>query len=477
MRRFGIFLSTEKYQDYPDTPHCHADSDSLKNALVEKCDYPLENMLQIKLSPGCGKGPAEILQEINILLDRSDDGDSILFFYAGHGEVINQKSYLILPDTRRIDTESSALALADVSYYLSKNKRINFRIFDCCHSGENIRDTGIEFDSTEFIKSVLADGGDASVTFSSCAIHEKSYWDDDIKQGVFTSSFVNAIRELPADTPVHIEKIKIDVCARVQKWAEDRSKTQTPTLSMHMTGNMPFAHTKKSAAPTSSAPSVPTLAFEERLQRAREVEVVDEAFYPTLQLIATKLTTQLSLKIGGMDFYTLNPTVQPPAKCDKIPSSIEERIALKMQSEKTMHEMEVIRTKRPITSLQMLMNAQPIYDVDYIVSQRSNMPDCFVEGKISGDKIVPQASVFIYICPLQASVTFICGHLFNVAFNSAKQNAKVYITSTENFSIASLRNETYIELVDVTLKSFKDDLHAEVLARLKVIENEIEKLA
>ena len=184
MRRFAIFLSSENYNNYSDTEYCHTDSDNLKNILIDRCDYAIENILQIKLTPEFKKNSQDIIEEIKELLERSEEGDSILFFYAGHGLAINGKSYLILPETRVFDVETSALALHDIHHYLRGNQRLNIRIFDCCHSGENIRAADTNLNSNDFVKDILLNGGDGTITFSSCAINEKSYPDIDIRQGV-----------------------------------------------------------------------------------------------------------------------------------------------------------------------------------------------------------------------------------------------------------------------------------------------------
>nr|WP_314608014.1 caspase family protein [uncultured Janthinobacterium sp.] len=477
MRRFAIFLSSEKYDNYSDTDYCHADSDSLKNILIERCDYPKENVLQIKLTPELNKEAAEILKEIDLLLERSEPGDSILFFYAGHGQAINGESYLILPGTREFDTATSSLALRDVHYYLSKNQRLNIRIFDCCHSGENVRNATVSLNSNEFVASVLKEGGDGIITFSSCAINENSYPDNDSRQGVFTSALVQAIANIGDDTPVFIESIKLDVCSRVQKWSEERDKKQTPTLTLHVNGNMPIAFTKKAKLPQVAFTPVPDVPFEERLRKLREGEVVNEEFYPALTELADVIAQEIEKLGKDFNYYGLKIAAKSPSHCESIPSKLEERIVLTMKDRNTMHEMEVVRKKRPDIGgnyfVSSVFKPPPEYDVFYNLSQSSKMPACYIEGELEKDKIAPVSHVFFYICPLQATVAIIAGYYFDMGYNS-EPHLRIFMQPPRICSLKIIRDKECLGIVSSVIESFKRDLHAEVLDRVKILEQEIE---
>jgi hypothetical protein len=476
MRRFAIFLSSEKYTHYSDTDYCHADSDSLKNILVERCDYPKENILQIKLSPESDKEAVEILREIEELLDRSEAGDSILFFYAGHGQAINGESYLILPGTRDFDAATSSLALRDIHHFLSGNQRLNIRIFDCCHSGENIRGGPTNESMNEFVKSILLDGGDGTVTFSSCAISEKSYPDVSIQQGVFTSALVQAIGSVPNDSPVFIESLKIDVCERVQKWSEERGKKQTPTLTMHVNGNMPIAFTKKPPAPQVISIATTDLLFEERLNILRDAEIVNEDFYPALTETITAIADEIDREGKEFNYHGLGLKAGAPYSCDSMPAALVERIVLNMKGKNTMHEMEVERRKRVDLGMQFLISPlfkpAPEYDVYYHVTQSSKMPNCFVEAALDLDKIAPVSRIFFYVCPLQATVAIIGGYYFDIGYNSEK-NLRIVMQPPVVYSLKEIRSREYLSMVSSVISLFKDDLHAEVMNRVKILEQEL----
>jgi hypothetical protein len=480
MRRFAIFLSSEKYTNYSDTDYCHADSDNLKNILIERCDYPKENILQLKLSPESDKEAVEILKDIEELLGRSEAGDSILFFYAGHGQAINGESYLILPGTKNFDAATSSLALRDIHHFLSGNQRLNIRIFDCCHSGENIRGGPTNESANEFVKSILLDGGDGTVTFSSCAISEKSYPDDNIRQGVFTSALVQAIASIPDDSAVFIESLKLDVCERVQKWSEERGKKQTPTLTMHVNGNMPIAFTKKPQVTPVISIGATDLSFEERLSKLREAEVVNEDFYPVLTETVAAIAEEIDKEGKEFNYHGLGLKAGAPSSSESIPAELVERIVLNMKDKNTMHGMEVERKKRVELGMQFMLSPlfkpAPEYDVYYRVTQSSNMPDSFVEAALDLDKITPVSRIFFYVCPLQATVAIIGGYYFDIGYNS-ERNLRIIMQSPLVFSLQEIRNREYISAVGSVIALFKHDLHVEVMNRMNILEQELARAA
>lgn len=475
MRRFAIFLSSEKYTNYSNTDYCHADSDLLKDILIDRCDYPKENILQIKLNPGDDNDPSTIIEKINSLVQRSDVGDTILFFYAGHGQAVNGESYLILPDTKNFDVTTSSLSLRDVHHYLSENQRINVRIFDCCHSGANVRGAAPELNSGDFIKAILTDGGDGTITFSSCAINEKSYPDEDAKQGVFTFALVNAIARIPANSPVFVETLKLDVCTQVQKWSEDNGKTQTPTLTMHMNGNMPIAHTKQTEQLKPDVVIVSDAPFLERLANARSTEVITEKFYRVLTEAINTLASEAERESQGFDYYGLGLKVKPPSSCNSIPEELEKRIVLSMKDEATMHSMEVVRKKRLGYDMMFpgssLFKPPPEYDIFYNLSQSPDAPDSYFEMKLESDGVAPDSSIFIYICPLQTTVVIISGYYFDVGYNSAKR-LKVVVEPRKVYLAKTFRDKVYTNLVAPLIRSFEDALHLEMIERLHALEKE-----
>lgn len=471
MRRFAFYLSSEKYQNYSDTPHCHADAELLRNTLIDNCDYLAENSIIIKLEVGDGNNAELILSQISELVERADDGDSILFFFAGHGISIDSKTYLVLPDTARFNEQNTALKLSDVTYYLSKNKRLNIRIFDCCHSGEDSRSAETEMETQEFMRTVLSETSDCSVTLASCAAHQKSYWDDAIGNGIFTSSLVIAINEQKENSEIYVETLKIKVCDSVRSWCEARGKSQTPTLNAQISGNLPIARRR---IPTKEIETAHTeLPRRERLIAARNIEVVNETLYPELEQALKFIASEFEGFLKS-DLYDISMKQTGFERSDNIPDFLKEKILDRMKSFKTMHVMEAIRTERPRlkSSFNSLLEYKQEYNTNYYITQKRGMPESFFTFESKTDGYLPSSAIFFYICPLQASIALVYGYYFDKAYNEAESDIRVRKLQHRIYSISEFRERKYCAEFPELKLAYHEDLEAEIDERLSLLEAE-----
>lgn len=235
MKRYAIIISCEEYIEYPDISFCHADNMLIQETLCKYCDYEYNNLLSLTLYPGSEfNNPKDILSKITEIINKSENGDTILFYFAGHGLFFNNNAYLLLPDTKESNIEDTALSLTKLNTCLSKNDRCNFRIFDACHSGFD----SIGFSSNSFTDIVLQQGW---VTLASCSKEENSYPDPTLGQGIFTYFLCESIKEFNTSDLIYAEELKIKICNKMSKWCEEKNKKQTPTMNASITGNMPLA--------------------------------------------------------------------------------------------------------------------------------------------------------------------------------------------------------------------------------------------
>ncbi|WP_165970589.1 protein kinase [Actinomadura sp. 6K520] len=75
-----------------------------------------------------------ILEAISELAYASE-GENLLFYFAGHGEVIGQAGYLVAHDARQYDPGISLGHLAQIMESASHNYNHVITILDCCHAG------------------------------------------------------------------------------------------------------------------------------------------------------------------------------------------------------------------------------------------------------------------------------------------------------------------------------------------------------
>src|SRR5690349_16928070 len=107
MKRFAVIVATEEYTHFQPTPFCHMDAKLLKTTLLSYCDYAQQDVSLHLLSPDNPATPTELLKALRDVAQRTQKGDTVVFFYAGHGHVHNGEPYLNLPTTERQSIEQT----------------------------------------------------------------------------------------------------------------------------------------------------------------------------------------------------------------------------------------------------------------------------------------------------------------------------------------------------------------------------------
>ena len=131
MTRYAIIISVEKYchPRFDPTPFTHADGKLLRFDPDRKMRLHGSTLpVSFGLIPEKTKTVDEILAEIRKTVEGADKGDSVLFYFAGHGHLAKKdEAYLILPDTEPNKYESTALALEKISEELRQPEIACFR--------------------------------------------------------------------------------------------------------------------------------------------------------------------------------------------------------------------------------------------------------------------------------------------------------------------------------------------------------------
>lgn len=233
MTRYAIILSSEEYKDYSDTVYCHADAMTFQETLIGYLDFDISNICMETLYENNSEFSSYcILNKIQQFVDKMNNNDSILFFYAGHGIVHENEAYLILPDTDSTDISSTAIKVEEIDKILSSKTINSIIILDACHSGISAAR------GKSFVDCITES---MSCVFSACKRNQCSYSLEELEQGIFTYSLCNQLRKCEPMTDVYIEQIKIPVCDEVKGIAEKNGFEQIPTLIMKSIGNIPMA--------------------------------------------------------------------------------------------------------------------------------------------------------------------------------------------------------------------------------------------
>lgn len=234
MNRYAYLIGCDDYKNFSRISFCQADMTLMQETLVNYCDYDYKNMDCSIQYPECRETPDIIYGKLQNIIKQMDKGDSLLFYFAGHGVKEEDKGYLLLADSKSSNYAETALDLGKINELL-RNKNINgFLIIDACHSGILARNA---FNST--VIDIISDTG--CITLASCSENEESHPYPKMEQGVFTFFLCEEIKKISIETPVLIEQLKINVCIKVAEWARDNYKKQTPTLIGQIVGNQSIA--------------------------------------------------------------------------------------------------------------------------------------------------------------------------------------------------------------------------------------------
>jgi hypothetical protein len=401
-------MSVENYKHFSQTKFTHADSDLIYNTLTKKCDYAEQHTIIFKLSPDHSKSPSEILSEIKTAVSNSNSGDSIMFYFAGHGHYQEGKTYLILPDTVPGAYETTALMLDDLSNELRVRERSCFRLFDACHSGIDVRDGEDKPNSQDFIRSVNHDAS-GWVTLAACKEDQYSMSDPKIGHGIFTHYLCEEISLFNPDEPIYPEILKVRIADKVLEHSKTLGYSQTPTLNASISGNISIG-TRRSNIVSVEADTIldedKTNSLELRIARLKDVK--DVLTNDHLENVLNIITEQCVADFNKLNSFNYEIILGPKILANDIPDEMHSfivnfsrKIGIKPRHDLERYEEEYEDPYGYLNKLSILFPRKKM-KISYFVSQPKDMPHSASIIDLKGDgRCIPNIKILIYVIPLQ----------------------------------------------------------------------------
>lgn len=178
-----------------------------------------------------------IVNGIRDLVVKAKEGDLVVFYFSGHGDVVKdiidgEQGFFLAHDASNSRIYYPAGGAVEFSYVnkaltkITDNKAEVWMITDACKSGKVINTEGATNTMTS-----LNEGFKSTTKFISCGAHELSYEDEKLEQGVFTYYLVRAIAG-EADTEdrpglLNVDEINTYMKTNVRKYTESK---QTPKV-------------------------------------------------------------------------------------------------------------------------------------------------------------------------------------------------------------------------------------------------------
>jgi ATP-dependent Clp protease ATP-binding subunit ClpA len=181
------------------------------------------------------------LVALQSIADATEPDDLLLFYYSGHGDEDQGKSYLVTRGGRRLILDDSALPILRIKEIMEKAQaRAKVIILDACHSGVNIGGKGAKRMSKEFIDSVFEQAEGLAI-LASCKQSQLSYEWQKQERSVYTHYLLEALQgQADHDEKGFVSVVDVNryVVAGVRLWASQKNLVQTPTLEDQVGGEI-----------------------------------------------------------------------------------------------------------------------------------------------------------------------------------------------------------------------------------------------
>jgi hypothetical protein len=135
-KKWAVVIGVEEYRSAPAVPYARRDAQAFKEHLTRRLNVPEENIFILLDKDALLSEFRDILQDR--LPARVNSGDTVYFYFAGHGvpDIGNRTPYLLPHDGKPTNPKISALPASELYESLGQLKAENVFVFlDSCFSG------------------------------------------------------------------------------------------------------------------------------------------------------------------------------------------------------------------------------------------------------------------------------------------------------------------------------------------------------
>ncbi len=247
MNNYAILIGINEYHEsLGNLKYAGADCRRLKKVLLSgSLGFEEERILLLDDTQEDERKPtfANIYTWLSSWLAQPKKDDLVLFYYAGHGRDMDNKSYLVPGDATLSTLHTLGIPLTNIQELMGRCKARNkILIIDACHigAGRDVAPMSINWqDNLSQSKGIY--------TVTSCGVDELSHEWAEKSQGVFSWFLSEALSgHCPpnADGKLTIERIYEWVYEKVTIWAANHRCKQTPQRFSQGSGVITLAETE-----------------------------------------------------------------------------------------------------------------------------------------------------------------------------------------------------------------------------------------
>jgi WD40 repeat protein len=282
--KWAVIVGVSDYDDpaIPDLGYSASDARTVYGILTDpkRGGYRPSNVRLLvsgASDPGSRPTRRNIMGRVEVFLSQAGPGDTVLFYFSGHGIEHQEQGYL-LPS----DAESGpllpqfAVSLEFLNRSLAANGATQrIVLLDACYSGVG-KAIG-EGMGAAFAQSLFA-SADGRVTLASCGPAEQSYEWPDRSASVFTHYVCDGLSgkaDYDQDQSVSLTELHRYVSEQVRRWAADHNKQQSPRMQADVSGEIVIARVPiggERAGPQGAAGPAPQVTEAQVRDLERRVE-------------------------------------------------------------------------------------------------------------------------------------------------------------------------------------------------------------
>ena len=254
----AIIIGVNNYLESNPLAYCINDANALAS-LLSNGAYTINDKKNIKLmtdESGELDKPirSNILNNLSSLSKSAQPTDTVLFFFAGHGDEIENEAFIMPSDFRREAGKRAGISINDIKKELVESKaRLKILLFDACHSG-SIKDRAETGKMSATFYNALLPSAEGFAVASACSQDENSHEWDKEKHGVFTYYLLQGLEgqaDMNFDGLVDLSELYSFITPQVQEWAFQNNTVQTPVIKSNYKGliYLTKAETQNKATP------------------------------------------------------------------------------------------------------------------------------------------------------------------------------------------------------------------------------------
>lgn len=237
---------------------------------------------------------SNILAMVKLLANNSEENDTILVYFAGHGFEQDGVNYVLPADARINVISDTAITIKwirdTLSESLAKKKML---VIDSCHAGAKIgRATSLPM--TRSFEEELYRQSEGFAILGSCKMEQVSYDFDEKNHGVFSYFLLEGLKG-PADDNqdgiITVPDANNYVAARIREWCLRTGLQQNPTLSYNVAGDFIFVKVpKENAVSLSSSVTIKQVTDDLNVEFKKICDLIDDLAFASYEEISSDNT-------------------------------------------------------------------------------------------------------------------------------------------------------------------------------------------